>query len=67
MSVIKYTLSKEVLLFTEDFREFRIMHGEIFEVVEGPGFVVTTKVVVRRDLSFVCQQLQLAKEHNHAE
>ena len=67
MSAAKFTFTHETYLVTEDARGFKIIEGEIFEVVKGEGFVVTTKVVVRADITYVARQLSLAQEYNHAE
>ena len=65
MSAFKFSFKSETYLVTEDHRGFKIVGGEIFEVVRGEGFVVTSKVVVRNDLTFVSRQLRLAQEITH--
>lgn len=62
MSAIKHTFQSEIVLRTENGRDFKVVRGEIYEVVQGEGFVATTKVVVREDVVFVARQLTLAVE-----
>lgn len=62
MRAIKHTFSTEIVLSTTNGRDFKLVGGEIFEVVRGEGFVATTKVVVREDVVFVARELQIAVE-----
>lgn len=63
MRAIKHTFTRtNITLRAGDGRDFKVVHGEIYEVVHGEGFIAETKVVVREDVVFVARQLTLAVE-----
>lgn len=62
MSAIRHISQTEIVLHSDNGRDFKVVGGEIYEVVQGQGFVATTKVVVREDFIYVSRQLKMAVE-----
>lgn len=64
---VSFFSSTNIVLTTDNGREFKIVHGEVFEEIQGEGFVVTTKVVVRGDLRYIARQFEISQEIYNAQ